>query len=262
MQKNKKNFNKKVKNSSTTKTAKTKTKKNLSWQSISKNTKSKVFSEKIKSQLFLLQWYYNYLYLGKFLENIIMNNDFSKYAQDLKIPTWDNTSFMLNGNNLKDKLKLISQNPGKKNIFWYFVELSSFRGVMSVMNELLETEWNFVPFLNDLLWKQFFDFVHIVKFARNVLIHATGSQLFIGINSFDKHRTFLTSKNKTILNINFNYSKKISWRTWSKDYSVDIKIDFAKMYSWRSFWKVISVHQLYLLCELCYNITLVYIKNR
>lgn len=191
-----------------------------------------------------------------------MHNDLSWYAQNIKIPTWDKTTFMLNGNNLKDKLKLISQNPWKKNIFWYFVELSSFRWVMGVMNELLETEWGFAPFVEKMLWQQYFDFVHIIKFARNVLMHATSAQLSLDINSFEKHRVYLISQNKPILNLDFNYSKKINWRSGSQDYSVNIQLNFTKMYSWKSFWKVISVHQLYLLCELCYNLTLVYIKNK
>lgn len=77
----------------------------------------------------LLQGWYNYLYMGKFLEQVIMHNDLSVYASNISVPTTDSQRFMLNGDKIKQKLKVIYDNPGKKNVFGYLVELSSFRGV-------------------------------------------------------------------------------------------------------------------------------------
>lgn len=65
----------------------------------------------------LLQGRYNYLYLGKFLEQVIMHNDLSPYAENIPISTTGSQRFVLNGTKIKDKLHVIYKNPGKKNIF-------------------------------------------------------------------------------------------------------------------------------------------------
>ncbi len=224
-----------------------------------KNIGSDIFSQWIISKISILQWYFNFLYLGKFLEEVIMYNDLSQFASDLKIKTWPKTFFKLDWEILKQKLKIISQNPGKKNIFWYFVELSSFRWIMSATNDLLEQEEQFQNFVKKLLKKNYFDFEHIIKFARNVLIHATNPMLNIDIDSFEKHRNFLVSKWKTRLNFKFNY-KKYNFLNYQVT-NLEISINLNQIFSKKSFWKILSVHKMYLLCEFCYNLTILFLKK-
>jgi hypothetical protein len=42
------------------------------------------------------------------------------------------------------------------------------------------------------------------------MIHGTSPQLLLDIQNFDKHRSYLASQNKAILDFDFNYSQKIT----------------------------------------------------
>jgi hypothetical protein len=58
-----------------------------------------------------------------------------------------------------------------------------------------------------------------------------------------------------ILHFDFTYSKYFKERKWDEKYGLDIKIDFSKLEEWEKFTDIIPLHQLYLLCELSYNIS-------
>lgn len=77
--------------------------------------------------IILLQSYYKFLYLGKFLEHEIKTKDFSANVSDIKVSTGPTSYFMVRGNMIKTILQQIHKQPEKKNIFGYLVEISAFR---------------------------------------------------------------------------------------------------------------------------------------
>lgn len=89
----------------------------------------------------LLQGYYYFLSLGKFMEQVILTNDLSDLAMDLPIKTGrTNSSFQLRGNLIHNLLHSIHKNPQKRNVYGYLTEISAFKGIFSVMREAIEND--------------------------------------------------------------------------------------------------------------------------
>jgi len=212
----------------------------------------------ITKHLDLIQGYYNYLTLGKFLEQIIKDNDLSKYAVDFPIATWDNTSFNISQSRTKQLLSEIYQNSDKKNLFGYITEISAFKGLFGVVRELVDNNEPFQQFLDKTLGKQKFPFDQIIRFCRNILVHAIDSNISISQDDFYNQKSRLQNQEKHRIIFNFKYSKFIKERKGSKDYGIYIKVDFSKLQNNQSFFNIIPLHQLYLLSELCYNLAKIF----
>ena len=145
-----------------------------------------MISKKIKDNIQLLQWFYRFLYLWKFLENVIKYNDMSKYALDFAIPTSDKKNFLLKWAVIKKLLSEIYSNPSKKNIFGYMIEINSFRGIFSVTREMIETQKSFEIFLQKKLKDKYFAFEQVIRFMRNVLNHIETADINLKVDDFVK----------------------------------------------------------------------------
>lgn len=209
---------------------------------------------KSKQQIVLLQGYYKYLYLWNFLNHVIKQNDLSKYALDLSLDTGDDTSFTLNGATIKKQLADIYKHADKKNFFWYITEISAFKGIFGVMRELLENNEEFYEFIKKKLGKQFFPFDQITRFCRNVLVHAMDANISLVRENFYAQKSYLKEQEKHKIVFTFKYANYLKVRKWSKDYGVYIKVDFNKLRAGKAFFSVVSLHELYMLAELCYNL--------
>ncbi|UFX83361.1 hypothetical protein [Candidatus Absconditicoccus praedator] len=213
----------------------------------------------IKSSLDLIQSYYRFLYLGLFLEDIIKENDLSEFAKDLKIQTGKNTSFTLKEQTIKKLLKEIYQNQEKQNIFGYFTQISMFRGITATVKELLETNNEFKKFLQENLKGQYFHFEQTVSFIRNILSHNTHFNMYLKQQDYKSQKIYLLERGKHQIHLNFNYHKLFpKYRTGSKSYGYSIKINFKKLNPGDNFFDIVSIHQLFLLSESCYNMIEIY----
>jgi len=65
----------------------------------------------------LLQSYYRFLSLGKYLEFLIQSKNFSKDVLDVAIVTGEKSHFGIRSSLVKTLLKQIYENPEQKNIF-------------------------------------------------------------------------------------------------------------------------------------------------
>lgn len=202
----------------------------------------------------LLQWYYRFLSLGKYLEFLIQSKDFSKEVLDIAIVTGEKSHFGIRSSLVKTLLKQIHENPDQRNIFWYLIEISAFRGIFSIMRELLENNEEFKKFVVSRLYEHYFDFEQIIRLIRNILSHTTTADLIIKNDSFIKQRDFLIYAKNPVVSFKFSYANY--WKEWkgNKDYWLDITIAFNKIKEWSSLFDIISLHQLYILAELCYNL--------
>lgn len=218
-------------------------------------------SKQLEKSLWLIQGYYRFLYLWLFLEDIIKKNDLTWFAKDIKISTWSDTSFKLKKDTIKKLLSDIHQNPDKQNFFWYFTQITMFRWICATMKELIDSENNFKRFLKKNLKSQFFHFEHTIKFIRNVLSHNIDTNIHIKRQDYESQKTYLLESGKHIINLNFKYSKYFpKYWTWDKNYWVNVKINFKKIWNNDKFFDIVDLHQLFLISELCYNITVVW-KN-
>ena len=213
----------------------------------------------------LLQGYYHFLSLGKFMEQVIITNDLSELAMNLPISTGTNSSFMLKESLIKNLLSSIHKNPQKRNIYWYLTEISSFKGIFSIMRELIENDDDFRNFLKETLQDQYFPFEQSIRFIRNVLNHWTSSSLSIKEEDYTIQKDFILSPKiqrinnlrwSALIHLNFKYKNYVKQRKGSPEYWIYFSIDFKKLKSWIQLENLISWHNLYLLAELCYNLSL------
>ena len=213
----------------------------------------------------LLQGYYHFLSLWKFMEQVIITNDLSELAMSIGIPTWEKTRFTLKEWLIKNLLSSIHTHPNQRNVYGYLTEISSFKGIFSIMRELIENDENFRNFLKDTLKDQYFPFEQTIRFVRNVLNHWTTSNLTIKQEDYEVQKDFILSpkvqrvnnlKGSALIKLNFIYSKYIAQRKGSSDYWIQLSIDFKYLKPGLQLEKLISWHNLYLLSELCYNISL------
>jgi len=208
----------------------------------------------MNSNIQLLQGYYRFLSLGKYLEFLIQSKDFSKEVLDIAIVTGERSHFGIKSPLIKTLLKQIHEKPNQKNIFWYLVEISSFRGIFGVMRELLENSENFKKFVESRLSDQYFAFEQTIRLIRNILSHTTTAEICIRKDYLIKQRDFLIYEKKPNIDFDFSYSKYRTEWNWNEKYGIKLNIDLNKIKDWTPLFDVISLHQLYILSELCYNL--------
>lgn len=212
----------------------------------------------------LIQGYYHFLALGKFMEGLILSNDLSTIAMDYPIKTWEKSSFLLKESLLKNLLSSLNSHPDQRNIYGYLTEISAFKGIFSTIRELIETSLPFRNFLKHQLQEQYFPFEQTIRFLRNVLNHATTGNLLIKLEDYDIQKDYILSpkiqrvnnlKGSALIKFDFTYINYIKERKGSSEYGISFSIDFAKLRPWIPLEKLISRHNLYLLAELCFNLS-------
>lgn len=211
----------------------------------------------------LIQGYYHFLSLGKFMEGVILSNDLSKIAIDYPVKTSENSSFLIKKSLLSSLLSSCHANPDKRNVYGYLLEISAFKGIFSSIRELIESNAPFRNFLKTKLGDQYFPFEQSIRFLRNVLNHATTEKLEIKIEDFDIQRDYILSpkvqrvntlKKSAKINLNFIYAEHIPEWQGSQDYGVHFTLDFNLLKPGIQLESLISRHNLYLLAELCFNL--------
>ncbi|MBU0627152.1 hypothetical protein KKG31_02865 [Patescibacteria group bacterium] len=168
---------------------------------------------------------------------------------------------MIRGDMIKHILQSIYKHPEKKNIFGYLIEISAFKGVFGTTKELIDSEFAFQRYLKTTLGKQFVAFEQIIKFLRNVLSHSTTSHIQLKTDDFIKQKDYLKKNVDTLIDFKFLYADAFPQWKGSKDYGIHIQLDFKKMKDGQSLFDLISLHQLYLLTELCFNLSEIFRIN-
>ncbi len=171
---------------------------------------------------------------------------------------------MLKEGVIKQLLTSLHQHPDKRNIYGYLTEMSAFRGIFSIIRELIEGNEKFREFLKNLLQDQYFPFEQMIRFLRNVLNHSTSSGLHLKLDDYDIQKDYILSPKQQRLNklggsavieLDFVYAKYIPQRKGSPDYGVQLRLDFARLQPGMEIERLVSRHTLYLLAELCFNLS-------
>lgn len=181
----------------------------------------------MRKMLRLIQGYYHFLMLGKFMEQLMLTNDLSDLAMDYPLRTGKTTSFMLKERMLKRLFTSFYGHQEQRNVYGYLTEVSAFRGIFSVMREMIENDANFREYLKDLLKDQYFPFEQLIRFLRNVLNHTTTSSLKLKLEDYEVQRDFILSpkvqrvqklNGSAKITLNFYYSEYVAQRKGSLEY--------------------------------------------
>ena len=181
----------------------------------------------MRKMLRLIQGYYHFLMLGKFMEQLMLTNDLSDLAMDYSLRTGKTTSFMLKERMLKRLFASFYGHQEQRNVYGYLTEISAFRGIFSVMREMIENDANFREYLKDLLKDQYFPFEQLIRFLRNVLNHTTTSSLKLKLEDYEVQRDFILSpkvqrvqklNGSARITLDFHYSEYVAQRKGSPEY--------------------------------------------
>ncbi len=216
----------------------------------------------LRDNIILLQSYYKFLLLWKYIEQSVQKGTFNKPMEKVKIKTWATSTFDINTAYVEKILHDIAAHPDQKNIFGYLVEMSAIKWIVSVTRELIENNVAFAKFLQKRLGKSFTDFDQIIRLIRNILAHSLTSNLIIKTDDFVKQKDYLAHEKTTSLHFLMNYSKQFKERKGSPAYQIDISVDFKKIKEGQSLFDHITMHQCYLLCEFCYNVSEIFRKEK
>ncbi len=216
----------------------------------------------VSKSIQLLQWYYHFLSLGKFLENVIHHHDLSVYAQNMQVKTGKDTSFSLKWDSIKTLLQQIHSNPNKKNLFGYMVEINAWRGIFGTMRELLLDRDDFQRFVQHTLQDQYFAFEQVIIFVRNILTHSIDSNITLEKESIIGQKMYLAERKIHRVHLDFVYAEYITARSGSKQYGVHIELDFKILKEGKSLLDFIDTHQLYVMVELCHNLCTLYKQSK
>ncbi|MDR0649945.1 MAG: hypothetical protein LBG59_00620 [Candidatus Peribacteria bacterium] len=208
----------------------------------------------------LLQGYYKFLSLGKFFENQAQTTPLF-LSHHLPIATGDHTKFSINAELTSSLLTEIHKHPHSKNVFGYLVEISAFRGIFSVMREMIENLPRFRNALKAIFADQYLPFEQTIRFLRNVLSHSSTPSLLIQQEDFQKQKEFLASQKVKEIRLHFLYHTHLPEWEGSPEYVCEAIINFSSLHAGTSLRKVVTLHQMYMLSELCYNITKVITKR-
>ena len=145
-------------------------------------------------------------------------------------------------------------------LFEYFVEFNAFRGICMAMVEALRLETDFRTFLQERLGERFEDFVDLLSFIRNVLSHNIHAE--IALSSKDYEGTLgriLRMRRDPDISLEFNYSRDLPELCVPEgDYGFTCQLNFSEMQSGMPFLDILSLRELFLLSEWCFNLVVGY----
>ena len=214
--------------------------------------------QEIMQTLSLLQGYYHFLHMGKFFESLVQEPMNSFKTRDIKAQTGETSHFTLTGKTIERIIEQIRKHPDQRNIIGYMTEISAFKGIFGATIELIEESISFKNFCKSRLGEQYFAFEQIMRFMRNVLVHALSSSVTLKASDYENQREFLKKMNSPKVSFSFRYKDFFPEWKGSEKYGVEISIDFLSLTPTKSLFSLISLHQIYLMAELCYNMSEVF----
>ncbi len=149
---------------------------------------------------------------------------------------------------------------GETTLFEYFVEFNAFRGICMAMVEALRLESGFRLFLQERLGERFEDFIDVLSFIRNVLSHNIHAE--IALSSKDYEGTLgriQRMRREPDITLDFNYTQDLpELCVPDEDYGFDCHVDFASLQSGMPFLDILSLRELFLMSEWCFNLVVGY----
>ncbi len=149
---------------------------------------------------------------------------------------------------------------GEGSLFEYFVEFNAFRGVAMGMLEALREDSPFRAFLIARLGEaRYENFVDIVAFVRNVLSHNTHAEILLNAKDYEGRRKRIVRMGRsTEVTFVAHYGIDLPEINVPEDYGFGLRVDFGALEPSQPFLEILSMGDLMLLTEWCFNAVMVY----
>jgi len=215
--------------------------------------------------LLLVEQNFYFLHMGEFFGKLSKTEDFTNRSLFV-VKKYENEKAYYFNAELIHELLINAQMSSKEEIslFEYFVEFNAFRGMCMAMVESLRFESAFKNFMLELFGDAYENFFDIVSFVRNVLSHNIHSEIRLSQKDFDGtlKRIRRMGRNPNLL-FNFQYALNLPELGTPNDaYSFTCNINFETLEEGMPFLEILSMWDLMMLSELCFNLVMTYRLNR
>ena len=211
--------------------------------------------------LLLVEQNFYFLHMGEFLGKLTKTEDLSDRSLFV-VKKYDNDqAYYFNAELIHELLVNARETQNEAiSLFEYFVEFNAFRGICMAMVESLRFESPFKVFMQRLCGEQYENFVDILSFVRNVLSHNIHSEIRLSEKDYDGtlKRIRRMGRNPNIA-FAFQYALRLPELGAPNDaYTFTCQIDFESLEEGMPFLEILSMWELLMLSELCFNLVMTY----
>ncbi len=211
--------------------------------------------------LLLVEQNFYFLHMGEFLGKLSKTEDLLDRSLFVVKKYEEGKAYYFNAEIIQELLINARQTTSETiSLFEYFVEFNAFRGICMAMVESLRFESPFKNFMQELFKDQYENFFDILSFVRNVLSHNIHSEICLSEKDYDGtlKRIRRMNRNPNIL-FSFQYSLNLPELGAPNDaYVFTCKIDFEALCEGMPFLEILSMWDLLMLSELCFNLVMTY----
>lgn len=211
--------------------------------------------------LLLIEQNFYFLHMGEFFGKLSKTENFTDRSLFV-VKKYDMDKAYYFNAQIIHELLINAQNSQKDEIslFEYFVEFNAFRGICMAMVESLRFESPFKVFMTELFHDQYENFFDIVSFVRNVLSHNIHSEIRLSQKDFDGTLKRIRRMGRdSHVYFNFQYALNLpSLGAPNDEYSFTCKIDFETLEEGMPFLEILSMWDLMMLSELCFNLVMTF----
>lgn len=211
--------------------------------------------------LLLVEQNFYFLHMGEFLGKLSKTEDLLDRSLFVVKKYEEGKAYYFNAEIIQELLINARQTTSETiSLFEYFVEFNAFRGICMAMVESLRFESPFKTFMQELFGEQYENFFDILSFVRNVLSHNIHSEICLSEKDYDGtlKRIRRMNRNPNIL-FSFQYSLNLPELGAPNDaYVFTCKIDFEALCEGMPFLEILSMWDLLMLSELCFNLVITY----
>ena len=211
--------------------------------------------------LLLVEQNFYFLHMGEFFGKLSKTEDFTNRSLFV-VKKYENEKAYYFNAEVIHELLLNAQKTKKEDIslFEYFVEFNAFRGICMATVESLRFESPFKDFMQALFKEQYENFFDIISFVRNVLSHNIHSEIRLNAKDFDGtlKRIRRMQRNSNIM-FSFQYALNLPEIGAPNDaYTFTCNINFEALSEGMPFLEILSMWDLMMLSELCFNLVMTY----
>lgn len=211
--------------------------------------------------LLLIEQNFYFLHMGEFFGKLSKTENFIDRSLFV-VKKYENKKAYYFNAEIIHELLINARKTSKEEIslFEYFVEFNAFRGICMAMVESLRFESTFKSYMQELFNEQYENFFDIVSFVRNVLSHNIHSEIRLSQKDFDGTLKRIRRMTRDA-NVFFNFKYALNLPELgapNEAYSFTCKIDFESLEEGMPFLEILSMWDLMMLAELCFNLVMTY----
>lgn len=211
--------------------------------------------------LLLVEQNFYFLHMGEFFGKLSKTEDFTDRSLFV-VKKYDNERAYYFNAEIIHELLVNARQTGKEDIslFEYFVEFNAFRGICMATVESLRFDSPFKTFMQELFGDQYENFFDIVSFVRNVLSHNIHSEIRLSAKDFDGTLKRIRRMHRECdITFSFQYALNLPELGAPNDaYIFTCKINFEALEEDMPFLEILTMWDLMMLSELCFNLVMTY----